>query len=84
MFIGYPNKVKGYKIWCIERKKCVISRDVIYNEKDLNSKINKIAEVINHNKDKDIMRSKWSLDRVKFFNTTKLILMINLLIVIWV
>ncbi|KAL0552306.1 hypothetical protein IC582_011414 [Cucumis melo] len=29
MFIGYPQGVKGYKLWCIEKgmNKCIISRD---------------------------------------------------------
>lgn len=32
VFLGYPNGVKGYKIWLLEERKCVISRDVIFNE----------------------------------------------------
>ena len=34
MFIGYPEAVKGYKLWCLEdgHKKCIISRDVGFNE----------------------------------------------------
>ena len=35
IFIGYPNGVKGYKIWLIEEKKCVISRNVIFRENAL-------------------------------------------------
>ena len=31
-FLGYPIGVKGYKIWLIEDKKAIISRDVIFNE----------------------------------------------------
>ena len=35
--MGYPKGVKGYKLWCLEYrfKKCLISRDVIFNEKQL-------------------------------------------------
>ena len=34
IFIGYPERVKGYKLWCLEegRKKCFVSGDVIFNE----------------------------------------------------
>ena len=34
IFIGYPEGVKGYKLWCLKEghKKCFISRDVIFNE----------------------------------------------------
>ena len=32
VFIGYPLGVKGYKIWLINDKKCVISRNVIFQE----------------------------------------------------
>uniref|UniRef100_A0A803PN72 Retroviral polymerase SH3-like domain-containing protein n=1 Tax=Cannabis sativa TaxID=3483 RepID=A0A803PN72_CANSA len=35
MFLRYPGGVKGYKLWCLEEgfKKCIVSRDVIFNEK---------------------------------------------------
>ena len=32
VFIGYPLGVKGYKIWLINDKKCVVSRNVIFQE----------------------------------------------------
>ncbi|KAH9650291.1 hypothetical protein KPL70_026321 [Citrus sinensis] len=34
-FIGYPEGVKGFKLWCtcLNPPKCIISRDVIFNEK---------------------------------------------------
>ncbi|KAH9650187.1 hypothetical protein KPL70_026271 [Citrus sinensis] len=34
MFIGYPEGVKGYKIWCTDLSppKCIVSRDVVFNE----------------------------------------------------
>ncbi|KAL4029866.1 hypothetical protein IC575_008094 [Cucumis melo] len=37
MFIGYPQGVKGYKLWCIEKgmNKCIISRDVTFNETEM-------------------------------------------------
>lgn len=37
VFIGYPKRVKGYKIYCIDLNspKCIISRDVIFNEYEL-------------------------------------------------
>ncbi|KAH9649116.1 hypothetical protein KPL70_025868 [Citrus sinensis] len=37
ILIGYPEGVKGFKIWCtdINPPKCIISRDVIFNEEEL-------------------------------------------------
>ena len=32
IFLGYKSSVKGYKLWCSETKKFVISRDVIFDE----------------------------------------------------
>ena len=32
VFLGYKPGVKGYKLWCLETKKVIISRDVIFNE----------------------------------------------------
>ena len=32
VFVGYPENVKGYKLWCPESSKFLISRDVIFNE----------------------------------------------------
>lgn len=32
VFLGYPNGVKGYKVWLLDDLKCVISRDVTFNE----------------------------------------------------
>lgn len=34
IFVGYPAKVKGYKLWRLEGsgQKCYISRDVIFDE----------------------------------------------------
>lgn len=36
IFMGYPEGVKGYRLWCIEagNQKCIISRDVVFNEND--------------------------------------------------
>lgn len=28
-FLGYPDEVKGYKLWDPEHSKCIISRDVV-------------------------------------------------------
>ena len=37
MFIGYAEGVKGYKLWCLEygHNKCIISRDVVFNESEM-------------------------------------------------
>ncbi|KAG8482954.1 hypothetical protein CXB51_021884 [Gossypium anomalum] len=32
IFLGYKAGVKGYKLWCLENRKVVISRDVIFYE----------------------------------------------------
>ena len=32
VFLVYPHSVKGYRVWIIEDKKCVISRDVVFDE----------------------------------------------------
>lgn len=32
IFLGYPTGTKGYKIWLLEEEKCVISRNVIFQE----------------------------------------------------
>ena len=32
VFLGYPARVKGYKVWLITKKKSVISRNVIFHE----------------------------------------------------
>ena len=34
IFLGYPKGIKGYRLWCLEpgMRKCIISRDVIFNE----------------------------------------------------
>ncbi|KAH9750670.1 hypothetical protein KPL71_013960 [Citrus sinensis] len=28
-FVGYPDGVKGYRVWCGEQRECIISRDVV-------------------------------------------------------
>ena len=33
IFLGYPKGVKGYRQWLINKRKVVITRDVIFNEK---------------------------------------------------
>ncbi|KAG8488518.1 hypothetical protein CXB51_016434 [Gossypium anomalum] len=32
VFLGYKTGVKGYKLWCPENRKVVISRDVVFDE----------------------------------------------------
>lgn len=38
LFMGYLDGVKGYRIWCPESRKCIISRDVTFNEQSLQNK----------------------------------------------
>ena len=44
VFMGYPQGVKGYRIWSIEDKKCVVSRDVKFREDVLYKDIGKMSE----------------------------------------
>ena len=32
IFLGYKSSVIGYKLWCLETKKLVINRDMIFDE----------------------------------------------------
>lgn len=34
LFLGYPSRVKGYRLWCIEKgeERCIISQDVTFDE----------------------------------------------------
>jgi hypothetical protein len=47
VFLGYPARTKGYKIWLLDERKCVISRNVIFREdmvyKDLNKDVNDVV-----------------------------------------
>lgn len=40
IFVGYPKGVKRYRLWCLEpgHQKCVISRDVTFNETQMGYK----------------------------------------------
>ncbi|KAM2493476.1 hypothetical protein PS1_044874 [Malus domestica] len=35
IFLGFSNGVKGYRLWCPEMKKLVISRDVTFDEESM-------------------------------------------------
>jgi len=37
IFLGYPERVKWYKLWCLEAgfKRCLVSRDVVFNESEM-------------------------------------------------
>ncbi|KAH9649112.1 hypothetical protein KPL70_025867 [Citrus sinensis] len=37
VFLGYPEDVKAYKLWCIDLKppRCIVSRDVVFNEQEM-------------------------------------------------
>ncbi|KAH9672650.1 hypothetical protein KPL70_017818 [Citrus sinensis] len=39
-FLGYPEGVKGYRLWCVDSKppQCIISRDVRFHEEELLNK----------------------------------------------
>lgn len=35
LFMGYPEGVKGFRIWCNDSRKCIISRDVTFHEAEM-------------------------------------------------
>src|SRR3954463_4251018 len=37
MFMGYPEGVKAYRLWCLEpdHMRCITSRDVVFNEAEM-------------------------------------------------
>src|ERR1044072_5311851 len=37
MFLGYPEGVKAYRLWCLEsgHKRIITSRDVVFNEAEM-------------------------------------------------
>src|SRR4051812_11190612 len=37
MFMGYPEGVKAYRLWCLEpgHRRCITSRDVVFNEGEM-------------------------------------------------
>lgn len=32
IFVGYPTGIKGFRVWLLDDKKCVVSRDVVFQE----------------------------------------------------
>nr|XP_012568128.1 uncharacterized protein LOC105851557 [Cicer arietinum] len=47
-FVGYPSGVKGYRIWCPENSKCIISKDVKFYELELYKPVNNAANKGSH------------------------------------
>lgn len=45
VFVGYLPGVKGYKIWLIDQKQCVISRNVQFQEQIMYKDIDNQASV---------------------------------------
>lgn len=41
IFLGFPEGVKGYRLWCVEpgKEKCIVSRDVVFNEDEMPYKV---------------------------------------------
>ena len=37
MFLGYPEGVIAYRLWCLEpgHRRCITSRDVVFNEAEM-------------------------------------------------
>jgi len=38
--MGFSPGVKGYRLWCLEAKKTIISRDVTFDESSMLKKVN--------------------------------------------
>lgn len=49
VFIGYPTGVKGYRVWLLEERKCVISRNAVFREDHVYKDIQKGKEVERQN-----------------------------------
>ena len=60
VLIGYPEWVKGYKIYCIDLNppKCIISRDVIFNEYELIVKRQTIEGTNSSTKNSEVVEFK--------------------------
>ena len=58
--MDYPDGVKGYKIWCIDLRppKCIISRDVIFNEDELIRKTQPAEETNSGSKPPEMLEFK--------------------------
>ena len=55
IFLGYPQGVKGYKLWNFEERKCVISRDVTFCEDILYKNISTESDKPTSSKGKEIV-----------------------------
>lgn len=51
--VGYPNGVKGFRIWCLDDRKCIIGRDVNFQEIELYQSITSSIDQANYQKDCD-------------------------------
>ncbi|KAG6433002.1 hypothetical protein SASPL_104605 [Salvia splendens] len=40
LFMGFSAGVKGYRLWCLESKKTIVSRDVTFDESSILNKVN--------------------------------------------
>ncbi|KAG6409269.1 hypothetical protein SASPL_132304 [Salvia splendens] len=40
LFMGFSAGVKGYRLWCLESKKMIVSRDVTFDESSMLNKVN--------------------------------------------
>lgn len=60
IFVGYPAGVKGFRVWLLEDRKCVVSRDVLFQEgimfKNIASR--RVNEERQLDSDKDMIRIK--------------------------
>ena len=39
LFMGITSGVKGYRLWCLETRKVIFSRDVTFDESTLTNKV---------------------------------------------
>ncbi|KAL9460198.1 hypothetical protein AB3S75_003409 [Citrus x aurantiifolia] len=58
VFLGYPEGVKGYRLWCTDPKppRCIVSRDVVFNEQEMLKSY--VQRLENSEKDTSVLRDQ--------------------------
>ncbi|KAH9678917.1 hypothetical protein KPL71_025907 [Citrus sinensis] len=58
VFLGYPEGVKGYRLWCTDLKppRCIVSRDVVFNEQEMLK--NHVQRLENSDKGTGVLRDQ--------------------------
>ena len=69
LFIGYPKGVKGDTIWCTDLSppKCIVSRDVVFNEQMVHSEKKPVENAEPQNKTDDVIQFEVEHPTMKMF-----------------